>query len=190
MDEGNKFHTVLDIHNNNDTTTTGGDDYRITPSTLPQQVVQEIEQATSHQDENMLPSAMAGGTADPSSSLAQQLSNQTLGDDTRPHSNSSRARPPAAARPQVAGPERNAPTVEGHGAGAVARSPTTLLIFAHLPERNPDQYGLTADRNHKKSSQQSADFFNDSITRARERNQRYGYFYTYPFFESSALLLD
>lgn len=45
--------------------------------------------------------------------------------------------------------------------------------FQRAPERNPDRYGTNANSNQKKCSQLAADFFKDSVKRARERNQRY-----------------
>jgi protein-serine/threonine kinase len=44
--------------------------------------------------------------------------------------------------------------------------------FQPIPERNPDKYGSNANSNQKKCSQLAADFFKDSVKRARERNQR------------------
>lgn len=45
--------------------------------------------------------------------------------------------------------------------------------FQPAPERNPDKYGPNANNNQKRCSQLAADFFKDSVKRARERNQRY-----------------
>ncbi len=45
--------------------------------------------------------------------------------------------------------------------------------FQLAPERNPEKYGINANNNQKKCSQLAADFFKDSVKRARERNQRY-----------------
>ncbi|KAF4981034.1 hypothetical protein FZEAL_3086 [Fusarium zealandicum] len=45
-------------------------------------------------------------------------------------------------------------------------------VFVQAPERDPDKYGPTANNNQKKCSQLAADFFKDSVKRARERSQR------------------
>ncbi|KAF3771232.1 serine/threonine-protein kinase cot-1 [Cryphonectria parasitica EP155] len=44
--------------------------------------------------------------------------------------------------------------------------------FAQVPERNPERYGPRARQNRAKCSQLAADFFKDSVKRARERNSR------------------
>jgi len=44
--------------------------------------------------------------------------------------------------------------------------------FQPAPERNPEKYGSNANNNQKKCSQLAADFFKDSVKRARERNLR------------------
>lgn len=48
----------------------------------------------------------------------------------------------------------------------------SLDKFAQAPERNPGQYGARARQNKAKCSQLAADFFKDSVKRARERNVR------------------
>lgn len=45
--------------------------------------------------------------------------------------------------------------------------------FAPAPERNPHFYGPRARQNRAKCSQLAADFFRDSVKRARERNLRW-----------------
>lgn len=44
--------------------------------------------------------------------------------------------------------------------------------FVQAPGRNPDRYGPRARQNRAKCSQLAADFFKDSVKRARERNLR------------------
>lgn len=44
--------------------------------------------------------------------------------------------------------------------------------FAPAPERNPERYGPRGRQNKAKCSQLAADFFKDSVKRARERNLR------------------
>lgn len=53
-----------------------------------------------------------------------------------------------------------------------ASSKVSSADFEVAPERNPDKYGTNANNNQKKCSQLAADFFKDSVKRARERNQR------------------
>lgn len=44
--------------------------------------------------------------------------------------------------------------------------------FVQAPERSPDRYGPRVRQNRTKCSQLAADFFKDSVRRARERNLR------------------
>lgn len=44
--------------------------------------------------------------------------------------------------------------------------------FVPAPERNPNRYGPRARQNKAKCFQLAADFFKDSVKRARERNLR------------------
>lgn len=53
-----------------------------------------------------------------------------------------------------------------------SQPPTPVNEFQIAPERNPDKYGPNANNNQKRCSQLAADFFRDSVKRARERNQR------------------
>ncbi|CAN8095933.1 unnamed protein product [Discula destructiva] len=48
----------------------------------------------------------------------------------------------------------------------------SLDEFAQAPERNPARFGARARQNRTKCSQLAADFFKDSVKRARERNVR------------------
>ncbi|KAI1733823.1 serine/threonine protein kinase, AGC family COT1 [Xylaria scruposa] len=48
----------------------------------------------------------------------------------------------------------------------------SVQAFQPAPERNPERYGPNANKNQKKCSQLAADFFKDSVKRARERNLR------------------
>jgi len=45
--------------------------------------------------------------------------------------------------------------------------------FQPVPERNPDKYGALTQNNQKRCAQLAADFFKDSVKRARDRNVRY-----------------
>ncbi|OAA61797.1 serine/threonine-protein kinase [Niveomyces insectorum RCEF 264] len=111
---------------------------------------------------------------DPNTGLAHQFSHQNLGGAARAAPYGNRG-PSAAQRPRTAG-------ATGYQAGygnylnapLPAQPPHSsgLFEFQAAPERNPDRYGANANNNQKKCSQLAADFFKDSVKRARERNQR------------------
>jgi protein-serine/threonine kinase len=187
--EDKKAQGYLDIRSN-DTPVLTNEYYPTTPSTFPQPVLQHTppvgyptkqvnttafsppEYFTSNHHASQYgahPCPTTASTADPSSALAYHFSNQNLGVDSGTYPISFRGRPTAlrsngAARHTV---------VENHPSAAIPRAATTLPMFAQIPDRNPDQYGLNANRNQKKCSQQASDFFKDSVKRVRERNQRY-----------------
>ncbi|KAK2603846.1 Serine/threonine-protein kinase [Conoideocrella luteorostrata] len=108
------------------------------------------------------------GTNDPNTGLAHQFSHQNLGGAAR----AAPRGPSPSQRPRTAGSQpggyanySNAPPLPSQTAPAMAE-------FQVAPERNPDRYGSNANSNQKKCSQLAADFFKDSVKRARERNQR------------------
>lgn len=111
------------------------------------------------------------GTNDPNIGLAQQFSHQNLG-AARASPYGQRG-PSPSQRPRTAGAQGQQP---GYGSYLNAppmpsgSQPTSEFQIA--PERNPDKYGPGANNNQKKCSQLAADFFKDSVKRARERNQR------------------
>lgn len=111
---------------------------------------------------------------DPNTSLAHQFSHQNLGGAARqapyaPRSGAQAQRPrTAGGSAQQQGPYNNYSNVPLPTQGALPVSE-----FQPIPERNPDKYGTNANSNQKKCSQLAADFFKDSVKRARERNQRY-----------------
>lgn len=118
------------------------------------------------------PRSNTPGTNDPNTGLAHQFSHQNLGGAARAQQYGSRAPPQ---RPRTAGASgqqpgynnyMNAPPMPGQTAAPVPE-------FQQAPERNPDRYGSGANSNQKKCSQLAADFFKDSVKRARERNQRF-----------------
>lgn len=112
------------------------------------------------------------GTNDPNTGLAHQFSHQNLGGAGRASPYGSRG--PPGQRPRTAGSSgqqpaysnSSAPPLPNQAGGASAGE------FQPAPERNPDRYGTNANSNQKKCSQLAADFFKDSVKRARERNQR------------------
>lgn len=119
------------------------------------------------------PRSNTPGTNDPNTGLAHQFSHQNLGGAAR---GQGYARAPSQGqRPRTAGSSgqqpgynnyMNAPPMPTQGSAPVDE-------FQRAPERNPDRYGTNANSNQKKCSQLAADFFKDSVKRARERNQRY-----------------
>ncbi|RSL59804.1 Serine/threonine-protein kinase cot-1 [Fusarium duplospermum] len=117
------------------------------------------------------PRSNTPGTNDPNTGLAHQFSHQNLGGAARAQAY---ARGPSPGqRPRTAGASgqpaysgyMNAPPMPNQPAAPVEE-------FQRAPERNPDRYGTNANSNQKKCSQLAADFFKDSVKRARERNQR------------------
>ncbi|KAK4064971.1 uncharacterized protein Triagg1_8787 [Trichoderma aggressivum f. europaeum] len=117
------------------------------------------------------PQSGAPGTNDPNTGLAHQFSHQNLGGGAA-RGGQYAGRGPSSGRPRTAGGSGQqasygnyAPPLPGQG---VVSSPE----FQPIPERNPDKYGTNANSNQKKCSQLAADFFKDSVKRARERNQR------------------
>ncbi|KAK1771483.1 kinase-like protein [Phialemonium atrogriseum] len=115
-------------------------------------------------------STAPGTSNDPNTGLAHQFSHQNLGGAARASPYGVRG-PPSAPRPRTAGA---AGQQAGYGGYLNAPLPTQApqLEFQPAPERNPDKYGPNANNNQKKCSQLAADFFKDSVKRARERNQR------------------
>ncbi|KAI0850608.1 serine/threonine-protein kinase cot-1 [Daldinia vernicosa] len=117
------------------------------------------------------PRSNTPGTNDPNVGLAHQFSHQNLGGAGRGGSYGARG-PSPGQRPRTSGSSgqqpgynyANAPPMPGQG----SRYPD----FQPAPERNPEKYGLNANNNQKKCSQLAADFFKDSVKRARERNLR------------------
>lgn len=125
---------------------------------------------------------------DPNVGLAHQFSHQNLGGAARggvgmqgvgssnAYGDSARVGTSAAQRPRTAG----APTGQQPTFGSYLNAPMPTQSaggamspdFQPAPERNPDKYGPNANNNQKKCSQLAADFFKDSVKRARERNQR------------------
>jgi protein-serine/threonine kinase len=115
-----------------------------------------------------------GASNDPNTGLAHQFSHQNLGGAARSGGYGSRGPSPAGSqRPRTAGGSGqahnysylNAPMPSGPKGGIAGD-------FEVAPERNPDKFGPNANNNQKKCSQLAADFFKDSVKRARERNQR------------------
>ncbi|KAI5466696.1 kinase-like domain-containing protein [Mariannaea sp. PMI_226] len=109
---------------------------------------------------------------DPNTGLAHQFSHQNLGGAARAQQY---ARGPSPGqRPRTAGASGQ-PAGYNNYANAPpmpTRSAAPVEPFEAAPERNPDKFGPGANSNQKKCSHLAADFFKDSVKRARERNQR------------------
>ncbi len=108
---------------------------------------------------------------DPNTGLAHQFSHQNLGGAGRNAAYARGASP--GQRPRTAGGSAQ-PTYNNYANAPPVPSPSAAPVgeFQQAPERNPDKYGSNANSNQKKCSQLAADFFKDSVKRARERNQR------------------
>lgn len=114
---------------------------------------------------------------DPNVGLAHQFSHQNLGGPGGPGRASPYAPrgPSPAQRPRTAGSsgqqQRDAYN-SYHNNPMPPQAGRTDQAFQTAPERNPEKYGQNANNNQKKCSQLAADFFKDSVKRARERNLR------------------
>lgn len=116
------------------------------------------------------PRSNTPGTNDPNVGLAHQFSHQNLGGAARANAYGARG-PSSGQRPRTAGSSGQQPSYSYHNAPMPA-PPSRQPDFQPAPERNPEKYGLNANNNQKKCSQLAADFFKDSVKRARERNLR------------------
>ena len=126
------------------------------------------------------PRSNTPGASDPNTGLAHQFSHQNLGGGRAGgggsiNNYSNRAPASAAQRPRTAGATGYQPA-GGYNSYLNAPLPNqpvpSAFEFQIAPERNPDRFGPNANNNQKKCSQLAADFFKDSVKRARERNQR------------------
>lgn len=108
------------------------------------------------------------GTNDPNTGLAHQFSHQNLGGAARVAPRG----PSPSQRPRTAGSQPGAYTNYSNAPPLPTQTAPPVNEFQSAPERNPDRYGTNANSNQKKCSQLAADFFKDSVKRARERNQR------------------
>lgn len=109
---------------------------------------------------------------DPNTGLAHQFSHQNLGGAARqaPYAPRSVAQ---GQRPRTAGGSSQQPAYSSYSNVPLpTQSGSVPVEFQSVPERNPDKFGSNANSNQKKCSQLAADFFKDSVKRARERNQR------------------
>lgn len=119
------------------------------------------------------PRSNTPGTNDPNTGLAHQFSHQNLGGAARNAQYNNARGPSPSQRPRTAGAtgQQGAPNYANYPA-VPSQAASPAQTFCTAPERNPDRYGSNANSNQKKCSQLAADFFKDSVKRARERNQR------------------
>jgi protein-serine/threonine kinase len=117
------------------------------------------------------PRSNTPGTNDPDTGLAHQFSHQNLGGSARPNAYDGRG-PSPSRRPRTAGAAGQQTSYSYLNAPLPPQPP--MQDFETAPERWGDENkcGVVADSNKKKCVQLSADFFRDSVKRARERNQR------------------
>lgn len=124
------------------------------------------------------PQSGAPGTNDPNTGLAHQFSHQNLGGSAA-RGGQYAGRGPSSGRPRTAGGSGQQGSYGNYAPPLPTQGAVSSPEFQPIPERNPDKYGTNANSNQKKCSQLAADFFKDSVKRARERNQRYSLFHLY-----------
>ncbi|KAI1383034.1 serine/threonine-protein kinase cot-1 [Hypoxylon trugodes] len=117
------------------------------------------------------PRSNTPGTNDPNVGLAHQFSHQNLGGAARANAYGARG-PSPGQRPRTAGSSGQQPGYSYLNQPMPAPAASRQPEFQPAPERSPEKYGLNANNNQKKCSQLAADFFKDSVKRARERNLR------------------
>ncbi|KAL7628394.1 Serine/threonine-protein kinase [Parahypoxylon ruwenzoriense] len=200
MDPNNRLY--LNFGNNNERLAPSDRQYPTTPSTFPQPVFPTSSQQHAGQQAPVAqqyaggyapgnnyfppnqyppadyanpqaayqPRSNTPGTNDPNVGLAHQFSHQNLGGAARGNAYGARG-PSPAQRPRTAGSSGQQPAY-GYVNAPMPTSGSRQPDFQPAPERNPEKYGLNANNNQKKCSQLAADFFKDSVKRARERNLR------------------
>ncbi|RYP47305.1 hypothetical protein DL768_006607 [Monosporascus sp. mg162] len=117
------------------------------------------------------PRSNTPGTNDPNVGLAHQFSHQNLGGGAGANPYGARGISPGQ-RPRTSGSSGQQPAGHGYLHAPMPSSSPRPTEFQPAPERNPEKYGINANNNQKKCSQLAADFFKDSVKRARERNLR------------------
>lgn len=133
------------------------------PAVSPYQASQQAPSQTAYTSRNN----------DPTSGLAQQFSHQNLGTAGRASPQPSRG--PMSQRPRTAGAAGQQSSYSNYmNAPMPSLAPQQHFPeFQPVPERNPDKYGALTQNNQKRCAQLAADFFKDSVKRARDRNVRY-----------------
>ncbi|KAI0018391.1 protein kinase-like domain-containing protein [Xylariomycetidae sp. FL0641] len=120
------------------------------------------------------PRSNTPGTNDPNAGLAHQFAHQNLGGAGRGNQYGGPRGPSPAQRPRTSGSggQQQQPGYGYANQPPMPSSGSRQAEFQIAPERNPEKYGTNANNNQKKCSQLAADFFKDSVKRARERNLR------------------
>ena len=134
---------------------------------------QQMNEYANGQPNVYQPRSNTPGTNDPNTGLAHQFSHQNLGGAAVRNAQYQARGPSPSQRPRTAGAtgQQSAPNYANYPP-VPSQSASPAQTFQTAPERNPDKYGQNANSNQKKCSQLAADFFKDSVKRARERNQR------------------
>ncbi|KAF7912914.1 uncharacterized protein EAF01_001935 [Botrytis porri] len=112
---------------------------------------------------------------DATNGLAHQFSHQNLGGGRgSPYGNrQGQGQASPGQRPRTAGAPGQQPGYSNYlNPMPTQASQQARPEFQAAPERNPDRYGNLTQNNQKKCSQLAADFFKDSVKRARDRNVR------------------
>lgn len=143
------------------------------PPSYPQQPASAVYQQAPQAPQTSYQQRPAGASNnDATNGLVHQFSHQNLGGRSSPY-DSRQASP--SQRPRTAGASGQQAS---YGSYLTAPMPSnsvpqpSLPDFQGAPERNPDRYGPHTQNNQKKCAQLAADFFKDSVKRARDRNVR------------------
>ncbi|KAI1075535.1 serine/threonine-protein kinase cot-1 [Whalleya microplaca] len=134
----------------------------------PQYQYPPSDYAAAQASSSYQPRSNTPGTNDPNVGLAHQFSHQNLGGAARANPRG----PSPGQRPRTAGSSGQRSGYDYMNAPPMPTQPGHQPNFQPAPERNPEKYGQNSNNNQKKCSQLAADFFKDSVKRARERNLR------------------
>jgi protein-serine/threonine kinase len=142
----------------------------------PPQYAQQQPAAAQYQSNQQIPQPSYqprsnNANVDPTNGLAHQFSHQNLGG--APRSPYGSRQPSPSQRPRTAGNGQQQ-AYNNYLSAPAPNQPTQQYVpeFQVAPERNPDKYGPITQNNQKKCAQLAADFFKDSVKRARDRNVR------------------
>ncbi|PQE06436.1 serine threonine- kinase cot-1 protein [Rutstroemia sp. NJR-2017a WRK4] len=142
------------------------------PSNYPQQPPASAYSQQQQQQQQSYQQRPMNMQNDSTNGLVHQFSHQNLGGGRGSPYGGRQASP--GQRPRTAG----APGQQPAGYSSYLNPMPTQASqqswpeYQPAPERNPDKYGSYTHNNQKKCSQLAADFFKDSVKRARDRNVR------------------
>lgn len=112
---------------------------------------------------------------DATNGLVHQFSHQNLGGSGR-NSPANLRQAPTSSRPRTAGAssQSSQSSYSNYLNNPMPNLPPQQQLpdFGPAPERNPEKYGAVTHNNQKRCAQLAADFFKDSVKRARDRNVR------------------